>query len=524
MFELLIKNAMVVDGTGASRFTADIGIEKGIIKAVGNLQDEKAEKVLNVDGMCVAPGFIDSHSHSDWVVFMQNGGKSVLEQGITTEICGNCGGSVAPLMPQSFDPTIQLPDDVRRRLEEIGGSCAEVFSEIENTPLATNIAMFVGQGVIRGKVLDYKSKPANAYELKQMQDIVHEAMQAGALGISSGLIYPPGSFTSPEELAELVKVVAEYGGSYATHMRDESDNILECVEETLDIGRKTGCSIVVSHHKVCGKQNEGLSKKSLSKIESAIESGMRVLVDMYPYEGAGASLMASIPHQYTTDGIDELLKKLRDKQVREEIACLLKHPSKSFTNLIYECTVSGVIVSGVGSSYNGKSLEEIAKIRVEDVYETLFDLLLEYPQADAIYFANNKWDNENIMCRPYVSFGVDGLQSDIKKPNDHPRCNAAFPRILGEFCRDKKFFSLETCIHKMTGLVSDFYKFTNKGKIAVGMDADLVVFDADIIAGPADYGSADKPNVGIEYVFVNGVMAVKHGKSTGCMSGKLLRR
>ena len=203
MFDILLKNARIIDGTGRKAFFGDIGIRNYSIAALGALSDIEAKVTCDLTGLCVAPGFIDNHSHSDWIVLMQNGGKSVLEQGITMEICGQCGASVAPLMPHEFDPFIQIPDAVRRRLEEKAGTSEAVFSELENTPMPTNMAMFIGQGVVRGKVMDYQSKPATAEEIEKMKNIVMEGMKAGALGLSSGLIYQPGSFTNENELIEI---------------------------------------------------------------------------------------------------------------------------------------------------------------------------------------------------------------------------------------------------------------------------------------------------------------------------------
>ena len=523
MYDILIKNGIIIDGTGMSRFQADIAIKDGKIIEIGEIRTDHAKSVLDAEGLYIAPGFIDSHSHSDWVVFMGYAGKSVLEQGITTEICGNCGSSVAPLMPYEFDNFIKIPDEIRLNIENLGGDSKAVFDALDLQPMPTNMAMFIGQGVVRGKVMNYESREPSKNEIREMQQIVREGMEAGALGLSSGLIYPPGSYSSKDELIELCSVVGEFGGAYATHMRDEGDYLVESVQETIEIGEKSNTAVVFSHHKVDSHQNEGKSELSLKLIEQAKQSGRRILVDMYPYTGAGAALMATIPHQFASEGKAALVKKLQDKTIRSEIEDMLCKPSSTFANILYHCSPKGVLVSGIDDIDNGKSLQKIADDRGKDAYSTLFDLLVEYPDAKAIYLSNCLSDMENILKRPYVAFGVDGVQSDIKDPSDHPRAYATFPKIIGEYCRDKAFFSLEECIHRMTGMVADFYGFDFKGRIQVGQDADLVVFDYTKMNGLADYGKADIANEGIQYVFVNGKLSVQNGVCTGERAGKLLR-
>lgn len=524
MYDVLLKNGTIVDGTGQPPFQGDLAMENGRIAAVGKLSEHEAAQVIDVSGKCIAPGFIDSHSHSDWVVFMGYQGKSVLEQGVTTEICGNCGSSVAPLMPYEFDTMVKIPDATRKELEAAGGSIRAVFQALEDLPKATNMALFIGQGVIRGKVMDYDNRTPTREEMEQMKAILREGMEQGALGLSSGLIYPPGSYTPMEELAELCTAAGEYGGSYATHMRSEGERLLESMEETLEVAKRAGVSIVFSHHKVDTRQHEGKSVQSLALIEKIMASGRKVLVDTYPYTGAAATLSMVIPHHFVSDGKEALRQKLMDPETRLQIADLLRKPGTDFPNILYNCTPEGVLVSGTNPGYDGKTLTQIAAMRRQDVYETLFDLLLDYPDAQAIFLSNSLWDMENILKKPYVAFGMDGVLNDHKSPNDHPRVNATFPRLLGEYCRDRKFFTLEECVHRMTGLVADFYGFENKGKLAVGCDADVVVFDPHTVDGPADYGQGDRPNEGIEYVFVNGQLAVKEGQCTGIKAGKLLRK
>lgn len=308
MYDILLKNGTIVDGSGRPSFRGDVAVSKGKIVKIGDISGE-AKTVFDVEGQYIAPGFIDSHSHSDWVVFMGLVGKSALEQGITTEICGNCGSSVAPLMSYDFDTMVKIPEEMRKELEAKGGTVKAVFDTLENFPLATNIALYIGQGVVRGKVMDYESRKPTPDEMTMMKEILREGMEAGALGMSSGLLYPPGSYSSTEELIELCSVVGKYEGCYATHMRSEGDFLLEAMEETVKVAGEAGASIVFSHHKVDGKNNEGKSRQSLEMIEKVKTAGHRLLVDMYPYTGAGAALMACIPHHFASQGKAALCEK-----------------------------------------------------------------------------------------------------------------------------------------------------------------------------------------------------------------------
>ena len=527
MYDFLIIGGTVVDGTGAERITADVGIKDGKIAAIGTLKGEAAKETIDATGKIVAPGFIDYHSHSDLTILMRFGAQNMLEQGITTEVAGHCGHSISPLIPPDF-AAIQskIAPDAQERLDKTDGSTKAVMAEIERQLLPTNFAYYLGHGAIRGKVMGYEDRKPTADEMAKMKEYICEGMEAGAMGFSTGLIYPPGSYSDTEELIELCKVVAEYGGHYTTHMRSEGNKVVQSVEEALRIGKECNVPVIISHKKIFGKHNEKKSEQTLALAEQARKTGQKVYFDQYPYDGGATSLFSGLPPSYASQGIDRLAENLKDKKVRAELAELLSKDSNDFENLIFLSTPDGVIVSGIEAEpeLNGMTLAEIARQKNNDVYETLFDLLIENRELMAIFRMINPWDIDNIMKSPYTMGGTDAAQyprEEMKKT--HPRFIGTFPKIIGQYCREKGLFSLEECIRKLTLLPAQVAGFTQKGQLAQGKDADIVVFDYDKIDGKSTYGNI-VPNDGIDYVFVNGVLAVKDGVCTGNNGGTLLRR
>ncbi len=529
MFELLIKNGTVVDGTGAPRFKADVAISGGkIAKVASSINADEAEKVVDAAGLIVAPGFIDWHSHSDISVLMNYDAGNILEQGITLEIAGHCGVSVTPVAEGKVaNIGIGAKEGSIERIRDAGGGFDAFVTEMKSLELPTNIACFVGHGNIRAKVMGYDDRDPSENELDAMRKLMRAEMDAGALGMSSGLIYPPGSYSKPRELIELAKVTAEYPGAiYASHMRNEGDRVVESVIETITLGEQAGIPVVISHHKIAGQHNKGKSVETLRLIGEANARGQKVYLDAYPYDGGSTSLMSSLPPKYATDGQAALVEKLKDPTVRAEITELLKKPGEDFENLIYGSGLDRVIVSSKNKpEINGKTLLELANEAGRDPYENMYDLMIETGgQIGAIYRMICEWDMENILKYPETMAGIDGSQSEKRSPFGHPRGGATFTRLLGTFCREKGFYTLENCIHRFTGKAAAAVGFPNKGLIAEGIDADIVVFNADTVAGPAKYGQADLPNEGIEYVFVNGVKAVEQGVITRAKGGKVLLR
>ena len=528
MYDLLIRHGTVVDGTGAPRFVADVAVRDGKIAAVAPRLEGEAVQVIDATGRMVSPGFIDWHSHSDMTVLRGLDAPNILEQGITLEITGHCGGSVVPLdMDKAAGGGYSADPGQLEAIAAAGGGFDGFVRELKKLALPTHIAAFVGHGNLRAKAMGYRDDPPTEAELGIMKTALREAMEAGALGMSTGLIYPPGSYSTPAELTALAHVLAEYPGAmYTSHMRNEADRVVESVRETLALGREAGIPVVISHHKVGGQHNMGKSVETLALIDQAKAQGQIIHLDAYPYDGGGTSLTSALPPKFATGGPKALIESLHDPAVRAEITALIKAPSTDFENLIYLCGLDRVIaVSQARPDISGKNLLQLGQESGKDPYENLFDLLIETDGAiSAIYRAISTWDLENILKYPHTMAGTDGTQKDKMSPYDHPRLGATFPKLIGTYCRDKCFYSLEDCIHRFTGKAAAAAGFAQKGVVAPGKDADLVIFNFDTISGSADYASADLPNEGIEHVFVGGVQAVQDGKITGLKGGKVLLR
>lgn len=528
MFDFILKGGFIVDGTGAPGYIADIGLKEGMITAIGDLSDAECAELIDVSNKYVAPGFIDAHSHSDLSVFMRWRAENILEQGITTEIAGNCGVSISPMLPYDFGAIpFEIAPDASERLGKTDGSTRAVMAEIESGPLSANIAYYIGHGAIRGKVLGYQNRKPDKAEMDAMKALLREGMESGALGLSTGLIYPPGSYSDTDEIIELCKVCADYGGLYATHLRNEGNRVVESVKEAIRIGAEAGVRVIISHHKIAGMHNEGLSRRTLKLAQDARDNGQEVYFDQYPYDGGATSLLSALPPRFAAEGMDVLIQKLKDPGVRAEIKALLSQNSSEFENMIYASGPDGIYVSGLtsDSELNGKTLSEIAAIKEKDIYDTLFSILSENRKASAIYRMTCQWDIDNILKCPYTMIGTDSAQAQSLSAvfTQHPRGVGTFPKIIGQYCRDKKLFGIEECIRKMTGLPASAIGLATKGSIAVGKDADIVVFDFDKIDGKSTYGKL-VPNEGIDLVFVSGRISVKNGKRTATQAGKLLRR
>lgn len=527
MYDLLIKNGMVVDGSGAPRQHMDVAVSGGKIAAVeAMIPEREAKEVVDASGLIVAPGFIDCHSHSDMTVLAQRDAANVLEQGVTLEVTGHCGVSVAPV-PEHLEDSVDYagkPEHLAN-IRSKGGTFRAFREEIENMPLPADMVCLIGHGNLRRVAMGYADRRPTVSEMDRMKSLLREAMENGAMGFSTGLIYPPGSYSETEELVELAKVAAEYGGIYASHIRNEGDRVVESVQEAIDIGARAGLPVLISHHKVSGKRNRGKSVQTLQMIADANARGQKVFLDQYPYDGGSTSLLSALPPQYCSDGEEALLERLRDPAFRKEIRGILEDPDADFQNLIYEAGFDGVLLSSEEKpEINGLSLTQLAQQRQKDPYEAMFDLLVETRgNVSAIYRIINLWDLENILKYPRTMTGIDGMHAaGVAQPSDHPRFWATYPYLIGHFCRDSKVYNLETCIHRFTGLPAQSLGFANKGLVQAGKDADLVLFDFDRIAGNASYGHADIPNEGIAYVYVNGVESVRGGKITGKKGGRFI--
>ena len=530
-FDYLIRNGRVVDGSGNPWIYADVGIMGDRIAFVGHADASLAAKrTIDAKGSIVAPGFIDMLGQSESNLLIDKQAVSKLTQGITTEITGE-GDSIAPtneLLNQEHADYFQhfhiTPD---------WKSLEEYFQRLTKQGSGINLATYVGAAQVRHMVIGTADRPPTADELKQMEIMVDDAMSDGAMGLSSALIYAPGSYAKTDELIALAKVAAKKGGIYATHMRNEGDAEFDALSEAFRIGREADIPVEIFHLKVAGKQNWGRMPQVIAAIEQARAGGVDVTADQYPYVGAQTSLGAVIPPKYHAGGPDEFVKRLKDPAVRAQVRKEVMAPSTSFENLyLGSGGADGVLVVSVLDPqlrrYEGKTISQIANMENKDSLDALMDLVIaDRDNTSAVYFLMSEPDVKLAMQQPWVSVGTDygaiGPTGPLGESKSHPRAYGSFARILGKYVRDEHNLRMEDAIRKFTSLPAQREKLDHRGLLRTDYFADVTIFDPEKVRDLATFDDPNKPSVGFEYVFVNGTLALEHDKVTGQLGGRPLR-
>lgn len=521
-FDLVIKGGLVVDGTGNPWLRKDIGITNGKITRLGHITEDSGE-TMDATGMIVSPGFIDLHNHSDFSILAYPSAESYIMQGVTTAVVGNCGLSLAPLNPDNLALLKRYLSPFLRAGFDYGWewrTLAEFYQKVEKQGTSLNLAPLVGQGTIRLAVKGFDSTGSSAEEMNQMKKLLAQSLEDGAFGMSTGLIYPPGCYSSTEELIELASVLREYGAIYTTHMRNEGDRLIEALEEAIEIAEANGIPIEISHHKATGKSNWGKVNATLRLMEQARQRGVEVNCDVYPYTAGSTTITTLLPTWTLAGGVEKMLDRLKNKQTRQSIKLEGTRFSEWDGIVIAECPSK--------KEYQGKSLEDILKEtnRFDDPYEGLFDLLLEIEgNATIIVFLMDEDDVRTVMSSPLSSFISDSWVTALDaggKP--HPRAYGTFPRVLGKYVREEKLLTLEQAIRKMTSLPAGKIGLKCRGIFREGFWADVVIFDQAVIKDQATFDDPHQYPKGIEYVIVNGQVVVDHGRLTGVRPGKILRR
>jgi N-acyl-D-amino-acid deacylase len=484
--DIAIVNGTVVDGTGAPGVRADIGIADDRITVVGELR-EPAGRIIDASGRIVAPGFIDAHAHSDFVLLRDPLNPEKVMQGVTTNIIGNCALSPAPVngaVRLFFEDLLQhLFGSVDIRWTDF----AELLRVYESEGVAPNLKSLAGQGSIRMAVMGMEPRPADAGEMSAMRKHLADAMEAGAAGVSTGLMYPPGSFARTEELIELTKIVAEGGGLYATHMRNEDDQLLEALEEAIRIGERAGVPVQISHHKAVGKPNWGRVEQSLARLDAACDSGLEIDSDVYPYTAFSTVIGPLLPE----------IGRFPDTPVL-------------------------IVGARFDKSLVGRYAHEVAAERGQTLLECATSLNeSEAGAVTVVGFGMCQEDVDTVLRHPRTMIGSDGIESDSGQP--HPRVYGTFARVLGEYVRERGVVGLEQGIHKMTGRPAAKFRLTDRGELAVGKFADIVVFDPETIADVATYQEPRQHPVGIDFVLINGRVAVEGGVQRDIRPGRVLR-
>ena len=523
----LIKNAKIIDGSGKPYYLGNVGIKDGKIVLIN--KDEEAEKIIDADGRYVVPGFIDAHSHGDFILGSEDARVFKTNQGITTELAGHCGSSMAPVNPETITDLKNLlmtgtnwfSDDMHSWT-----TFEKYLQYAESQPKSANIRFFVGHNALRIAVMGMENRPATKKEIDMMKGMLREAMESGASGFSTGLIYTPSCYAEKEEVLELAKVIAPFGGIYSSHMRNESENVVESVEEVINVGRKAGVSVDISHHKILGKKNWGMQKETLRLIHEANAEGIRVFCDQYPYTRCMTTINTCMPPWHLDGGYDALCEKLKNSDFRKQLKSEMGDPSTPYDNFFLNAGGwDGVYVYCADETPEAEGLfiSEYAKNIGKDEWTAFFDLCVANNcRVGGVFSSMCDEDVCEIIRDPYCVVGTDGVTRSLKEKG-HPRAMATFPRAITYFVKEKGILTLEQTIHKMTGLTAEFMCVKNKGLIKDGYDADLVIFDYDGLSDEATYSDSNKVTEGIDHVIVNGEIVYKDKKFTGKYSGKVIR-
>ena len=525
----LLQGGLVVDGSGRPGQKNDVLIEDEKIAVVGQIAPSSAMQILDVRNLVITPGFIDTHSHSDLEVLLRPQVLPKIMQGITTEILGQDGISLAPL-PQQYISTW------RKHLAGLDGDSAKINWKYETTANYLNMlaaakpglneGYLVPHGNVRMEAMGLANRPATLADIQKMQAILRREMEAGAWGLSSGLIYTPCSFGKREEIIALCRVVAEYDGCFVVHQRSEADTIVESMEEIIDIGRQSGVKIHWSHFKICGKKNWQKAAQIVDILAKAKAEGIRVSFDQYPYIAGSTMLGVILPPWVEDGGTEKLLARLGDIKLREKMIYDIEHGLPGWDNFIDFAGLEGIYIASVKTKQNqdvvGLNLVELGKLRGKSPYQAVFDLLqAEENAVGMIDFYGNEDNVKCFMKLPEMNVCTDGILCPGKP---HPRLYGTFPRILNKYVRQEKVLTLEKAIYKMTKKAATTIGLPHRGEIKTGYFADLVVFDAQTIKDEGDFMNPMRYPSGISYVLVNGTVVVDHGKHTGQCKGKVLRR
>lgn len=526
MARLLIEQAMVVDGMGAPGRATSVLVEGDTIKEVApDIDCPAGGQRIDGSGLVVAPGFIDMHAH-EFGLLTDPTADSKLRQGVTTELVGNCGMSPAPVRGEGVKEVMtRLRGFGRYEGEVTWTSLSEFFAVVRERGLTTNHAWLVGHGTVRASVLGYENRPPTTAELEEMKALVRDSMEEGAWGLSSGLIYPPGQYARTEELIELARVAAEFDGRYVTHMRGEGHTAFEAIAEVVRIAREAQLPAHIAHFKVMGRELWGRSGLARSLIEEADAQGLTVTYDCYPYRAASTVLSALLPGWAYEDGPEELVARMGDPGERARVRAEIEAGTTIFQALGWDLVL---IVDSKEPTRAGKTIQQIAQDEGKDPFDAVFDLLHDEPQIQCVLYAMDEDDVRQNLCGPFAVVGTDAFAMKTEGPlsygKPHPRTYGAFPRVLRWLVREEGALTLAEAVHRMTGKPARLLGLADRGVIAPGMKADLVIFDPQTVADAATYTDPHQYPVGIHYVIVNGQIAVGPEGTRPELSGQVLLR
>ena len=523
----LIKHGLIVDGNKTPAYEGDILIENEKILKISQDLNEEADKVIDAKGRVICPGFIDTHSHSDLVILVNPYNEVKIRQGITTEVLGQDGISMAPLPQEHISSW-------RKNLAGLDGESDEIDWKYETTEnylkmmdyngVGLNETYLVPHGNVRMEAMGLEDRPATKEEIQKMCEITERELKAGAIGLSTGLIYIPCAYSLTEEIIEMCKVVAKYDGVFVVHQRSEADTILTSMEEIIEIGKQSGVKVHFSHFKVCGKANWKYIPQVIELLEKAEKEGIRVSFDQYPYAAGSTMLGVVLPPWAHSGGTDKLIERLSDENERAKMKKDIANGIEGWDNFIEFAGIDQIFVTSVKTEKNkdtiGKSLLEIGKMRGKDPLDATFDLLKE--EENAVGMVDFYGLEEHIigfMKRDEQNVCTDGLLAG--KP--HPRAYGSFPKILGSYVRELNVLTIEEAVYKMTKKAARSFSIKDRGELKEGYFADIVIFDKDTVSGCDDFINSMQYPTGIDYVIINGNCVVEEGKYNKIKAGKVLK-
>jgi len=525
-FDIIIKDGRIFDGLGNEAFVSDIGISENFIKYIGKISSSRGKSIIEAKNLTVCPGFIDAHDHTDVGLLVNPKAESSIRQGITTVISGNCGASPFPIAEEIFEDTKENMKE-EYQIDLTWRDIKGFFSALEEKGIAINYSTLVGQGAIRGAAMGFNDRPPKDEDLEMMKSLVEENIKNGAVGLSSGLEYAPGSYAQADEIAELCRVVAQYDGVYATHMRDEGDYLLESLDESIDVARKTGISLQISHFKVAYPRNWHKVDKALSKVESANREGIPIFCDRYPYIAGSTGLSFNFPLWARQGTTDEFLARLKDISLESKLRAYIDERKEKLGS--WNKVIISSVITDKNRVFEGMNILQGAKETGKDPFVFMRDLLIEERNRVGMVIFMMKEENlKKILAHPLVGVGCDGSAIApyglLGKGKPHLRSYGTFPRVLGKYIRDEKIVSMPEMVKKMTSIPAKKFGFINRGVLKSGYFADIVLFDKNKVIDKAIWRDPHQYPEGIEYVLVNGRVVIKRGEHTGELPGKILRK
>lgn len=539
MLDIIIKNGIIIDGSGKKRYISDIGVKDNYICKIQSNIEDCAARYIDAKGLIVSPGFIDAHGHSDFTIFINNFGESKIRQGITTEVVGNCGFTAGPIVSehkneqlQYLANTIVLNDEMEKIWDWKSQKSFLDYSSRDG--MSFNLAPLVGHGMIHVGVMGFDQRKPTHDEMDKMKALLKSELDSGFYGLSTAFQYEPGNFIDMDEIAELCEMIRDYGGIYAIHMRDEGKDLIPCVKHAIEIARRTGVRIQISHLKATYKPNWGKVNEALTLIDEAEDAGLDVGFDVYPYTAYGSGLIDLVPPWAKRDGPKEMINLLKYEETRRRALKDMEEGLEDWETIMVcddwdECVKVALLKSDKNKKYEGMTIKEIAEDMKCTPYEAVIQLLIdEDASVKCIFFAMCEKDLVYAMSHPEACFGTDGracaTYGELSKGSVHPRYYGTYPRIMGHYTREEKVLTLEEAVKKSTSLPAERFNIRKRGAIKEDYFADITIFDPDVIIDTATFENPHQYPKGIEYVIVNGQMVIEKGFHTGNLPGIVLNK